>query len=61
MDDKAAEAIYKYFVEQYEFSAIPSNTKIIVEHTKDDRGPITIFHTLFGRRVNPAHTEMHHV
>ncbi|MEE9525630.1 MAG: ATP-dependent helicase [Candidatus Woesearchaeota archaeon] len=49
---KAANAIYEYFYQQYNFSEIPSNTRIIVEHTKDVRGNIIVFHTLFGRRVN---------
>ena len=52
VDSYAAEAIYQYFYEQYNFSEIPSNTRIIIEHTKDIRGNIIVFHTLFGRRVN---------
>jgi len=52
VDQKAANAIYNYFYEQYNFAEIPSNTRIIVEHTKDPRGNVIVFHTLFGRRVN---------
>ncbi|MBD3355442.1 ATP-dependent helicase, partial [Candidatus Woesearchaeota archaeon] len=52
VDKKAAHAIYSYFYEQYNFAEIPSNSRIIIEHTKDPRGNIIIFHTLFGRRVN---------
>ena len=52
VDQKAANAIYNYFYEQFNFSEIPSNTRIIIEHTKDARGNIIIFHTLLGRRVN---------
>ncbi|MBW2977283.1 ATP-dependent helicase [Candidatus Woesearchaeota archaeon] len=52
VDKNAAEAIYQYFFEQYNFSEVPSNTRIIVEHTKDIRGSAIVFHTLFGRRVN---------
>jgi len=52
VDKNAAQAIYQYFYEQYNFSEIPSNTRIIVEHTKDARGNTIVFHTLFGRRVN---------
>ncbi|MBW2982540.1 ATP-dependent helicase [Candidatus Woesearchaeota archaeon] len=52
IDKNAAEAIYQYFYEQFNFSQIPSNTRIIIEHTKDIRGNIIVFHTLFGRRVN---------
>jgi len=52
VDHNAANAIYQYFYEQFNFSEIPSNTRIIVEHTKDMRGNIIVFHTLYGRRVN---------
>jgi ATP-dependent Lhr-like helicase len=52
VDKNAAEAVYQYFYEQFNFSEIPSNTRIIVEHTKDVRGNVIVFHTLFGRRVN---------
>ncbi len=52
VDESAAETIYHYFSEQYHFSHIPSDKKIVVE-TYTDRGrTYTIFHTLFGRRVN---------
>ncbi len=52
VDEKAGSSIYQYFYEQYNFSAIPSDRKIIVE-TYADRGRIyVIFHSLFGRRVN---------
>jgi len=52
IDKNAANAIYEYFYEQFSFSQIPSNTRLIIEHTKDTRGNIIIFHTLLGRRVN---------
>ena len=52
VDKNAANAIYEYFYEQFNFSEIPSNTCIVVEHTKDVRGTTIVFHTLFGRRVN---------
>ncbi|MBT3304492.1 DEAD/DEAH box helicase [Candidatus Woesearchaeota archaeon] len=53
VDSKAAEAIYKYMKEQFDFcNTLPSNKKILIEHyDKDDEKKI-IFHTLFGRRVN---------
>jgi len=52
VDDKAAESIYQYFYEQFHFSHIPSDKKIVLE-TYTDRGrTYVIFHTLFGRRVN---------
>lgn len=54
IDEKAAQSIYQYFFEQYHFSEIPSDKKIVVE-TYTDRGRrYIIFHTLFGRRVNDA-------
>jgi len=52
VNEKAAESIYQYFYEQYHFSAIPHDKKIVVE-TYTDRGrTYVIFQTLFGRRVN---------
>jgi ATP-dependent helicase Lhr and Lhr-like helicase len=52
VDEKAAHSIYQYFYEQFNFSHIPSDKKIIVE-TYTDRGrTYVIFQTLFGRRVN---------
>ncbi len=52
VDEKAAYSIYRYFYEQYQYSQIPSDKKIVVE-TYTDRGrTYVIFQTLFGRRVN---------
>ena len=53
VDNNAANSIYEYFYEQFHYAQIPSNTRIIVEHYRDEKGNhYTIFHTLFGRRVN---------
>lgn len=53
VDNKAANAIYEYFKEQYDFcKAIPSNKVIVVEYFKDVEDPKILFHTLFGRKVN---------
>ncbi|MDP3640517.1 MAG: ATP-dependent helicase, partial [Nanoarchaeota archaeon] len=52
VDEKAAESIYLYFYEQFHFSAIPSDRKIVVERYVDRGRTYVIFHTLFGRRVN---------
>lgn len=54
LDDNSAEAIYKYFLEQYAYlKIIPSDKKIIVENYIDEYGnKKVIFHSLFGRRVN---------
>ncbi len=55
VDEHAAEAIYRYFYEQYSFAQIPSSTRIIVEHTINEKGlHYTIFHALYGRRVNDS-------
>jgi ATP-dependent Lhr-like helicase len=50
--DKTAESIYHYFYEQYHFSKIPSDRRIVVESYTERGRTYVIFHTLFGRRVN---------
>ncbi len=52
VDKNAAESIYNYFFEQFNYAKIPSNTLIIIEHYKAEKINYTIFHTIFGRRVN---------
>ncbi len=52
VDKNAAESVYDYFYEQYNYAEVPSNSRIIVEHYKDDRANYAIFHSLYGRRVN---------
>lgn len=54
VDKNAAESIYEYFFEQFNFAEIPSHSRIIVEHYSDDKSKrkYVIFHTLYGRRVN---------
>ncbi|MBW2993283.1 ATP-dependent helicase [Candidatus Woesearchaeota archaeon] len=52
VDSNAANAIYEYFKDQFDYAGIPSNTRIIVEHFSDEKGKYVIFHSLFGRRVN---------
>ena len=53
VDKNAAKSIYNYFFEQFNYAEIPSNSRIIVEHYTNEQGvKHTIFHTLFGRRVN---------
>jgi ATP-dependent Lhr-like helicase len=52
VDDNGAESLYRYFFEQFNYAQIPSSTRIIIEHYKDDTGNYVLFHTLFGRRVN---------
>lgn len=52
VDEKAAYSIYRYFYEQYQYSQIPSDRKIVVETYVDRGRTYVIFQTLFGRRVN---------
>jgi ATP-dependent helicase Lhr and Lhr-like helicase len=52
VDDKAAHSIYQYFWEQYNFSQIPSDRRIVIEQYTDRGRTYVIFDTLFGRRVN---------
>ncbi len=52
VNEKAAESIYQYFYDQYHFSEIPSDKKILIETYMDRGRKYVIFHTLFGRRVN---------
>ncbi len=49
----AAEAIYNYFREQFDYAKkIPTDKQILIEYYSDDRDKKIIFHSLFGRRVN---------
>lgn len=52
VEENAAESIYHYFYEQYHFSEIPHDRKILLEKYTDRGRLYVIFHTLFGRRVN---------
>jgi len=53
VDKNAAESIYRYFYEQFNYAQIPSHTRIIVEHYTNEQGiKHVIFHSLYGRRVN---------
>ncbi|MCI0613034.1 ATP-dependent helicase, partial [bacterium] len=53
VDDKAANAIYEYFKEQYDYCRkMPSDKTILIEYYVDERDQKIIFHSLFGRRVN---------
>lgn len=52
VDEKAAYSIYTYFYEQFHFSKIPTDKKIVIESYTDRGRTYVIFQTLFGRRVN---------
>tara|TARA_Y100000310_G_scaffold288418_1_gene313998 strand:- start:1926 stop:6224 length:4299 start_codon:yes stop_codon:yes gene_type:complete len=52
VDKYAAEAIHKYFQEQYLYSEIPHDKKMLMEFYSDENKKYVIFHSLYGRRVN---------
>ena len=52
VDKYGANSIYEYFAQQYYYSEIPHDKKIVIEHFKEDRHKYVVFHTLYGRRVN---------
>lgn len=55
VDDFAANSIYEYFLEQYQYAQIPSNRKMVIEYYTGFGGKkFVIFHSLFGRKVNDA-------
>ncbi len=51
--DEVAEIIYNYFYEQFFYSKIPHENRIIMEHYKGEKNYIVV-HNLYGRRVNDA-------
>ncbi|MBW3015421.1 ATP-dependent helicase [Candidatus Woesearchaeota archaeon] len=54
VDNKAAEAIYNYMREQYDYLGIPNLKWLVVEKYNDNQRTYNIFHTNLGRRVNDA-------
>ena len=52
LDKYASEAVYHYLQEQFLFSQIPNDKKIVIENYNEDHKRFYIFHTLYGRRVN---------
>ncbi len=61
MDDNAQLAVYGYFMEQYKYTKIiPNNKMILIEDTMEiesargNRKHYLVFHALYGRRVNDA-------
>jgi len=52
VDDNAASAIYGYLREQYDFAFIPTDREILIENYADDERKYSVFHTMYGRRVN---------
>ncbi len=54
VDEKAINAIYNFFREQYLFSRIPHEKRLLIEYYEDNGKKYAIFHTLYGRRINDA-------
>ncbi|MBW3013953.1 ATP-dependent helicase [Candidatus Woesearchaeota archaeon] len=52
VDENAANSIYEYFKEQYNYAKIPHFKRIVVENYNEEGKMHYIFHTLYGRRVN---------
>lgn len=54
VDDNSLNSVFEYMRQQYKFSKIPHDERIVVEHyvDKGDGKKYVIFHTLFGRRTN---------
>jgi len=52
-EEKTSEAIYNYFKDQYDYSLIPHENRILIEQYHADKHYL-VFHTLYGRRVNDA-------
>ncbi|WP_230972477.1 ATP-dependent helicase [Archaeoglobus neptunius] len=53
IESNAANAIYRYFMEQRLFSEIPTDRKLVIEKYEGERN-YYFFHTLVGRRANSA-------
>lgn len=51
VEESAAEAIYNYFHEQYNYLEIPNSNTLLIERYKSQKNYL-IFHSMYGRRVN---------
>lgn len=55
VDNYAANSIYEYFKEQYDYAQVPSKQKLVIEYYTGFGGrKFVVFHSLFGRKVNDA-------
>ncbi len=52
VDKHGANSIYEYFKEQYLYSEIPHDKKLVVEQYEEGTNKYIIFHSLYGRRTN---------
>jgi len=55
VDDVAAEALYNYCKDQFDYIGMPHSKKLFIEHYTDETGrKYVVFHSLYGRRVNDS-------
>lgn len=55
VDDVAAEALYNYFQDQFDYVGIPHEKKLLIEQYRDEQMKnYVVFHSLYGRRTNDA-------
>ncbi len=56
LDKSSSTGIYEYFYEQFKYSKIAHENRILIEHwhEQETKKHYVIFHSLFGRRVNDA-------
>jgi ATP-dependent Lhr-like helicase len=52
IDGPAANSIYEYLKEQWDYASLPTDKRILVENLFFERKHYQIFHTCYGRRVN---------
>ncbi|MEK6831116.1 MAG: ATP-dependent helicase, partial [Nanoarchaeota archaeon] len=53
VNEEIAKNIYNYFYEQYCYSKIPHEKRLLIEFYKGEKNYV-IFHSLYGRRINDA-------
>ncbi|MBS3095795.1 ATP-dependent helicase [Candidatus Woesearchaeota archaeon] len=51
-EENSVEAMYNYFYEQYNYLEIPHYGKMVIEHYSENNMKYSVFHSLYGRRVN---------
>ena len=55
VEDVAADALYNYFQDQFDYVGVPHEKKVLIEHYRDEQMKnYVVFHSLYGRRVNDA-------
>jgi len=52
VDKNSSESIYHYLQEQFLFSQIPHDKKLVIESYRENNRHYYIFHALYGRRIN---------